>query len=119
MASAFVTITNLAANAVVDFLDGGADQGSQNLRFVDRPSLVTWAADATAITAELEVKAGLRTIQERSNIDGGGTLGVVPNLQQKSQQFFAAAPEILQFRVRETGAVATTDLNLFITVDPI
>lgn len=119
MASAFLTQTDLAANAVTDFLDGGADQGSQNLRFVNQPSLVTWAADATAITVELEVKAGLRTIQERSNIDGGGTVGVFPNLQQRAQQFLAAAGEILQFRTRETGGVATTDLNLFISVDPV
>lgn len=119
MPSAFLTDTNVAANAVVDLLAGDADQGPQNLRFIDRPSVVTWAADATAVTMELEIFSGGRTIQERSNIDGGGTLGVMPNLQQRAQQFLAAAGEILQFRLRETGGVATTDVNLFISVDPI
>lgn len=119
MASAFLTITNLAANAVVDFLDGAADQGSQNLRFVERPSQVTWALDAITPLAELEIFSGGRTIQERSGVDGGGTAGVMPNLQQKAQQFLAAQGDILKFRVRETGAVATLDLNLYISVDPI
>lgn len=118
MASAFLTETNLAANAVIDMLED-ADQGPQNLRFVGVPSQVTWALDANATTAELEIKSGLRTIQERSNVDGSGTAAQMPNLQQKAQQFFAAAGEILQFRVRETGGVATTDVNLYISVDPI
>lgn len=118
MASTFLTITNQAANSVLDFMLN-ADQGAQNLRFVSRPSKVTYAIDATAITAEIEVFSGGRTVQERSSVDGSGTLGTVPNLQQKAQSFLAAAGDILQFRTRETGGVATTDLNCFVSVDPI
>lgn len=121
MASALLTITDLAANAVVDFLDGAADQGSQNLRFIEAPrgAQVTWALEGITPAAELEIFSGARTIQERSGIDGGGTAGVMPNLQQKAQQFLAARGEILKFRVRETGGVATLDLVLFISVDPL
>lgn len=118
MANAFLTITNLPANAVRDFMLD-ADQGPTNLRFVDRPSIVTYAMDGTATTVEVEVFSGSRTIQERSSIDGGGTLGTVPNLQQKAQTFNAASRDILQFRVRETGGIATTDCNLYVDTTPV
>ena len=118
MASAFLTLTNIAANAVVDFMTD-ANEGPSNLRFINRPSRVTYAADAIAIGVEIEVFAGSRTVQERSNIDAGGTAGVVPNLQQKAQTFLAAAGEVLKFRLRETGGVATTEANLYIDVTPI
>jgi hypothetical protein len=118
MASAFLTITNLAASSVADFMLG-ADQGASNLRFIKGPKRVTYAADATAAEAELEVFSGARTVQERSLLDAGGTAGVVPNLQQKAQSFLAADGEVLQFRVRETAAAGTVDCNLFVSVDPI
>lgn len=118
MASAFLTITNLAANAVNDFMLD-ADQGASNLRFVKGAKRVTYAADANAAaSAELEIFSGARTVQERSALDGGGTAGVVPNLQQKAQSFFAADGEVLQFRVRETAGAGTVDCNLFVSVDP-
>jgi hypothetical protein len=118
MASALVTLTNLAANAVSDILVNG-DQGEQTIRFITRPSRVTYALEATAATAELEVKSGQRSVQDRSAVDSSGTLGVMPNMQQKGQAFLAAAGEQLQFRVRETGGVATTDFTLFVDVQPI
>ena len=118
MANAFITITNITASSVTDFLES-ADQGAQNLRFVKRPSRVTWAMDATAADCELEIKSGERTIQERSRVDASGTASQMPDLQQKAQTFLAAAGEILAFRVRETSGAGTTDLNLYIDVTPI
>ena len=110
-----LTLTNLGANAVQDFMLD-ADQGAQNLRFVGQDSQITYAIDANAVGVELEILSGQRSIQERSAIDAGGTPGVQPNLDQKAVSFFAGAGEILQFRLRETAGVATTDLNLFIAV---
>ncbi len=118
MASAFLTLTALGANAVADMMVD-ANEGAPKLRFIRRPSRVTFAMDGNAITVEVEVISGERTVVERSNIDGGGTQGVVPNLQQKAQSFFAAAGEELAFRVRETGNVGTTDIQLFIDVTPL
>ncbi len=118
MASAFLTLTALAANAVADMMRD-SNEGAPQLRFIRRPSKVTYAMDANAIGVEVEVFSGSRVVQERSNIDGGGTQGVVPNLQQKAQSFLAAAGEELSFRVRETAGVATSDLQLFVDVTPI
>ena len=115
---ALLTLTNLGANAIADFMLN-SDQGAQNMRFVGQRSVVTFACDAVAAGVELEIYAGGRAIQERSAIDAGGTAGVQPNLDQKAQQFVAFAGEILQFRLRETAGVATTDLNLYISVAPV
>lgn len=113
------TLTNLAANAVNDLLSTDADQGESRVRDVLDDSIVSFAVDATAITAELEISAGDRVVVPRSQLEGGGTAGVFPNLQQKGQQFIAAGGERLRFQVRETGGVATTDINLVLSVDPI
>lgn len=119
MADTLLTITNIAANAVQDFMID-ADQGPSNLRFVERPSRVVWAMDASAsLGVEVEVFAGVRTVAERGRVSGGGVAGNLPNLQQTARTFLAASGEILQFRVRETGGVASTDLNLYISVEPI
>jgi len=119
MADTLLGITNIAANAVVDFMLG-ADEGASNLRFVERPSRVVWSIDASAaLQAEIEVFSGSRTVAERGRVSGGGTAGVMPNLQQTARTFLAATGEILSFRVRETAGAATTDLNLYISVEPI
>lgn len=119
MVDTLLTITNIAANAVQDFMLD-ADQGPSNLRFVERPSRVVWAMDASAaLQVEVEVFAGFRTVAERGRVSGGGTAGNLPNLQQTSRTFLAATGEILKFRVRETAGAATTDLNLYISVEAI
>jgi len=111
-----LTITNIAANGVLDFMLD-ADQGAQNLRFVGGAGAeITYAADATAVGVELEILSGSRSIQERSAVDASGVAGVPPNLDQKAVSFLALPGEILQFRLREVGGLATTDLNLFIAV---
>ena len=115
--SAFLTITNLAANTVADFMLN-ADQGASNIRFIKRPSRVTFAMDATAFQAEYEVYSGGRNVVTRSAVDAGGTAANVPDLQAKAVSFLAAAGEILEFRVRETAGAGTVDLNLFIDVSP-
>lgn len=112
----FLTITNIAAAARVDFMTG-ADQGATNLRFIKQNSIVTFAINATAVGCTYEVLSGDRRVVERSAVEAGGTAGVFPNLQDKAQQFLAAAGEILEFPV--TGdASGTTDLNLSISVEP-
>ncbi len=119
MADTVLTITDLGANAVVDFLLG-ANEGASNLRFIERPSRVVWAIDASAaLQAEIEVFSGSRTVAERGVVSGGGTAGVMPNLQQAARTFLAATGEILSFRVREIAGAATTDLVLYISVDGI
>lgn len=113
------TLTNLAANAVNDLLSTDADQGESRIRDVLFPSVVQFAIDATATTVELEVSAGERIVVPRSALEGGGTAGVFPNLREKGQQFLVAAGERLRFQVRETGGVATTDINLVLSVEPL
>jgi len=119
MPMAFITDTNVGANAVVDLMLDG-DQGPMNLRFVKRPSKVTYACDANAAaSAELEVFSGGRQVVERSAVDGGGTAGTMPNLRDKGISFFSAAGEILAFRLRETAGAGTVDIGLVIDVTPI
>ncbi|MEE8607913.1 MAG: hypothetical protein V3S55_09920 [Nitrospiraceae bacterium] len=119
MADTLLGITDLGANAVVDFLLG-ANEGASNLRFIERPSRVVWAMDASAaLQAEVEVFAGDRTVAQRGVVSGGGTAGVMPNLQQSARTFLAATSEILSFRVREIAGAATTDLNLYVSVEPL
>ena len=110
-----IFLTNLAANVVKDMMLD-SDQGASNIRFVGRPSSVTFALTANAATVEYEVYTGGRVQVERSGIDASGTAGQAPKLNEKGQQFFAAAGDILEFRVRETGGVATTDLQMSIDV---
>lgn len=111
-------ITNQAALSVKDFMVD-ADQGPCNLRFINRPSVVTWALIADAITDEYEIFSGERLVQSRSLVPGGGTDGVFPNITDRGSQFAAYPGEILAFRVRETGNVATTDAMLSISVDAV
>ncbi|MHC4648789.1 MAG: hypothetical protein ACYTBJ_25305, partial [Planctomycetota bacterium] len=88
--SAFLTLTNLAANAVNDMMLN-ADQGASNIRFIKRPSRVTFALDANAASAEYEVYAGGRNVVTRSAVDAGGTAAVVPDIEAKGVAFLAAA----------------------------
>jgi hypothetical protein len=66
-----------------------------------------------------QVFAGNRTIVHRSALEGGGTDGVFPNLDQKAFSFLAAAGEKLSVPVRETAAAGTVDVMLVISVEPI
>lgn len=114
----WLTLTNLPANAIRDLMLD-ADQGATNLRFISFPSQVTFALNATAVGVEYEVYSGGRRVIERSAIEAGATAGVFPNLDQKGQTFYAAAGDILEFKVRETTGVATTDINMAISVEPV
>jgi hypothetical protein len=110
---------NVAANAVIDMMRD-AISGESQTRFVNRPSKVTMAIVASAAAAaEFEVFAGNRTIVHRSALEGGGTDGVFPNLDQKAFSFLAAAGEKLSVPVRETAAAGTVDVMLVISVEPI
>lgn len=111
-----LTLTNLAANAVNDFMVD-SDQGPQNFRFIGPAGAqVQWGMNATALEAELEVYASGIQIVPRSRVQSGGTIGVPPDMQAFGQVFDAPPGSILEFRVRETAGTGTVDLNLFIDV---
>ncbi len=113
---ALLTLTNLAANAVQDFMVN-ADQGPQNFRFIGPGGAqISWAMNATALEAELEVYASGLQIVPRSRVQSGGTIGIPPDMQAFGQVFEAPGGTILEFRVRETAGAGTVDLNLNIDV---
>lgn len=118
VANKLMTLTNIPALATRDLMTD-SDQGPTSLRFIGRPSQVTFAINANAAGIELEVMSGQRRVIERSAVESGGTAGVYPNLLDKAQNFLAATGEILEFRVRETANVATTDINFVISVEAI
>lgn len=114
----YLMLSNLPANAVRDLMVD-ADTGESDVRTVWQPSQVTYAIVASAVGVELEVFSGERQVVNRSTLEAGGTTGVFPNLDQKAVTFLAAGGENLKFRVRETAAVATTDIMLAINVEPL
>lgn len=118
-----LTITNLPASGIRDFMLD-ADQGATNLRFVGAPSEVVYVLNANAAGVEYEVYCGdatgvMRRAVERSAVPAGGTAGVFPPINEQAEQFYAAAGEIIEFKLRETTGVATTDCNLNISVEPM
>ncbi len=108
-----LTVTNLGSGAVLDLMVD-ADQGESQQRFVERNSEITFAINANAATVDIEVFAGTRQVVSRSGIEAGATASVFPNLNEKAVSFFAAQGEKLRFLLRETGAVATTDINAIV-----
>lgn len=110
--------TNLGSLSLNDLMLD-ADQGASNLRFIQRPSRVTVAIWANAVGVQMRIASGQRTVVQRSIVDGGGTTGQFPAIDQRAFTFFAAAGEILEIELRETTAVATTDVMAVISVDPI
>lgn len=116
MASKLMTLTNIPALATRDLMTD-SDQGPTSLRFVAAPSRCTFVINANAAGVELEVLTQYRRLVERSAVESGGTAGVYPNLLDKGQSFDVAGGEILEFRVRETANIATTDINFAISVD--
>lgn len=118
MATEYLMLSNIPANAVRDLMTQ-SDLGESDLRFVGRPSQVVYAAVANAVGIEITVKAGERTVVPRSILEAGGTTGVFPNMAEKANTFLAAAGEKLSFSVRETAGVATTDIMLALSVEPI
>lgn len=120
MPNAFLIQENIPANATRDILEDNTTPGQPSrLRFVRRPSRVTFAIVATATGTVFNVLSGDREVVAQSAVEAGGTLGVFPNMNEKGQVFFAAAGEQLQFIVRETSGVATTDVMLALSVEPI
>lgn len=110
---------NVAANAVIDMMRD-AISGESQARFVTRPSKVTMAIEASAAaSAEFQVFSGSRTIVARSAVDGGGTDGVFPNINEKAFSFLAAAGEKISVPVRETAGAGTVDIMLTVSVEAI
>lgn len=110
---------NIAANAVIDMMRD-AISGESQARFVTRPSKVTMAIIASAAASvEFEVFSGSRTVVARSAMDGGGTDGQFPNINEKAFSFLAAQGEKLSVPCRETAAAGTVDVMLVVSVEPI
>lgn len=118
MATEFLMVSNVAASSVEDLMLD-ADTGASNTRFIRRPSQVTLAIVANAVGIELTIFSGDRTVVPRSTLDSSGTTGQFPNVNEKAFSFFAAAGEILQVELRETAAVATTDVMAALDVTAI
>lgn len=110
---------NQTANSVIDLFKDG-DQGETPIRFVGRPSRVVFAIEASAAgEAEYELLAGGRRIVSRAAVDGGGTDGVFPKLNEKGFNFLVAAGEILQCLVRETAGTSTVDIMATVMIEAI
>lgn len=120
MANAFLMLENIPANASREILEDNSTPGlPSRIRFVQVPSVVTFAIVASAVGIVYTVEAGDRQVVQQSAVEAGGTTGVFPNMTEKAQQFVAAGGEVLAFNVRETAAVATTDIMLAISVEPL
>jgi hypothetical protein len=118
MALQMLQLTNMPANATRDMMLD-ADQGATELRKIVRPSKIVMAIVATVATIELEVKAGLRSVVPRSQLETGGTASVFPNLDQKAFTVFAGSFEDIQVLVRDIGGAGTGEIMLTIDVTPI
>lgn len=109
---------NIAANAVIDMMIDSVT-GAANARFIRRNSRAIMAIEADAAAqCEYRVFTQNRTIVDRSTLDGGGTDGVMPNLDQKAFTFALAAGEILSVEVREIAGAATTDIAMTLSIEP-
>lgn len=118
MATEFLLLSNLGANATQDMMVN-ADTGEADARFIQFPSEVTVAIEASAVGVQLNITSGGRTIVERSTLGAGGTTGVFPNINEQAFQFLAAAGDKLRMTVTETAGVATTDVMATVDVTPI
>jgi len=118
MATEFLLLSNLAANATVDLMTG-ADTGEADARFIQFASQVTVAIEASAVGIQLNITSGGRTIVERSTLGAGGTTGVFPNVNEQAFQFLAAAGDKLRMPVTEIAGVATTDVMATVDIEPI
>jgi len=111
-------ITNIPANAVRDMFRD-ADTGESDARFVMRPSQVSLAIWANG-AFEWSLFSGDRTIVQRSTGDQTAPgPGQFPKLNERAFMFMAASMDKLRLTVRETGAVATTDIMAVVNIDPI
>lgn len=111
MAAENILLSNIPANATRDMLTDG-DQGESDARFVAFDGTLTYAIVASAVGIVLTVRSQFRIIAPRQTVEAGGTTGVFPNLTEKAVQVQVGAGEKLIFEVRETAAVATTDIML-------
>ncbi len=107
----FLTITNLAANAVADFMTDAAE-GAQSKRFIQADGSLQFAIDSpVALAAELEIVSQFRNIVPRGVVQGGGAAGVPPSMTDFGQAVPVLAGEIIEVRIRELLGVATSDFN--------
>lgn len=87
--------------------------------YVPRHSRVTLIVRSTTAGNRLTLYAGAETLQERSNIQGGGTAGTTPSpLNTTPIVFFAAAGDRLKAAIDEVlGGTPTVDG--IIQIDPL
>ena len=106
---------NIGANATVEPLNGW------QYEYLPWPALVLIGMVHDGAAGELvaTVTSGSDTLMEESEINAGGTDGVMPNDDQMDLTDEAAAGDRLKIRVRETGGVATTDLMTRVKLAPL
>lgn len=119
MPSGFLTLTQVGIGARADvFLD--ADQGQQPVREIKRPSRLQYAIDSDASDIEYEIRVGsslgITTVVGRSQVPGGGTLALMPDLQASGQSVILPTGTLV---VEVTGGVAAADINFPYSLESI
>jgi len=75
--------------------------------------------DGAANGVQATVTTGSDTLMEESPVSAGGTDGVFPNDENLDLVDESAAGDRLKIRLRETGAVATTDIMIRVKLTPL
>jgi len=120
-----IHMQNIAVGAVLQPLDKDAPIAQWKFRRCPyNKGLYTILArhDGAAGGARLAVQIGTTEVVQESVISAGGTDGVMPTPAganaAPAHQFFADYNDEIVLIVKETGAVATTDVMLWLNVEP-
>lgn len=83
------------------------------------PAVVKLLVRATGVSARITVYTGSQTIQERSPVQAGGTIGVTPNdFTTAPTTFVGAAGDRLKLAIDEVAA-ATPTIDGVCIVEPL
>jgi hypothetical protein len=94
-----------------------ADTGESDMRFVTDDGILTIAIVANAVGIVWQLTSQFRNITALSTMEAGGTTGVFPDNLAKGFQFPVYAGEKLRLTLRDTAAVATTDIMAACSLD--
>lgn len=111
------TVTNLSGSGIVDIMVTN-DQGEEPKRLLGGPVQLTFAIDGNATGVEFEIKSTDFVVVDRGAVQGGGTLGTPPSMQDFGQTVFVPRG-ILQVNCRDTTGGGTTDLNFMYDITPL
>lgn len=82
-------------------------------------AVVKLLVDATGVSARITVYSGSQTVQERSPVQAGGTIGVIPSELNTTPTVWMAAPgDRLKLSIDEVAA-ATPTVNGIIVIEPV